>query len=44
MILGNTYYSYDQEEKLIKTLLEKQVDGLIITTTNERGGGVEISG
>lgn len=37
VILGNTYYSYDQEEKLIKTLLEKQVDGLIITTTNPKG-------
>ena len=37
VILGNTYYSYEQEEKLIKTLLEKQVDGLIITTTNPKG-------
>jgi len=37
VILGNTYYSYDQEETLIKTLLEKQVDGLIITTTNPKG-------
>lgn len=37
IILGNTYYQYEQEEKLIKTLLEKQVDGLIITTTNPKG-------
>ena len=37
VILGNTYYQYEQEEKLIKTLLEKRVDGLIITTTNPKG-------
>lgn len=37
VILGNTYYSYEQEEKLIKTLLGNQVDGLIITTTNLKG-------
>jgi LacI family transcriptional regulator len=37
VILGNTYYQYDQEEGLIKTLREKQVDGLIITSTNPRG-------
>ncbi len=37
VILGNSYYQYDQEEKLINTLREKQVDGLIITTTNLKG-------
>ncbi|WP_022664143.1 LacI family DNA-binding transcriptional regulator [Desulfospira joergensenii] len=37
VILGNTYYQYDQEENLIRTLREKQVDGLIITTTNPKG-------
>ncbi|MFH1152701.1 MAG: LacI family DNA-binding transcriptional regulator [Pseudomonadota bacterium] len=37
VILGNTYYQYDQEETLVETLREKQVDGLIITTTNPRG-------
>lgn len=37
VILGNTYYQYDQEEGLINTLREKQVDGLIITSTNPRG-------
>jgi LacI family transcriptional regulator len=37
VILGNTYYQYHQEEKLIKTLLEKRVDGLVITTTNPKG-------
>lgn len=37
VVLGNTYYRYEQEEKLIKTLLEKRVDGLIITTTNPKG-------
>jgi DNA-binding LacI/PurR family transcriptional regulator len=37
VILGNTYYQYDQEKILVETLREKQVDGLIITTTNPRG-------
>lgn len=37
VILGNSYYKYDQEESLVKTLREKQVDGLIITTTNLKG-------
>ena len=37
VILGNTYYQYDLEESLVETLREKQVDGLIITTTNPRG-------
>ena len=37
VILGNTYYQYEQEESLVETLREKQVDGLIITTTNLRG-------
>lgn len=37
VILGNTYYQYDQEETLVEILREKQVDGLIITSTNPRG-------
>ncbi|MBM9603102.1 LacI family DNA-binding transcriptional regulator [Desulfopila inferna] len=37
VILGNSYYKYDQEEKLVKILRERQVDGLIITTTNLKG-------
>ena len=37
VILGNTYYQYEQEQGLIKTLREKQVDGLIITSTNPKG-------
>lgn len=37
VILGNTYYQYELEESLVETLREKQVDGLIITTTNPRG-------
>jgi len=38
VILGNSYYQYEKEENLINTLREKQVDGLIITTTNLKGG------
>jgi LacI family transcriptional regulator, galactose operon repressor len=41
VILGNTYYQNDQEEELVKTLREKQVDGLIITTTNPRGAALK---
>ncbi|MCP4721910.1 MAG: LacI family transcriptional regulator, partial [Desulfobacteraceae bacterium] len=41
VILGNTYYQNDQEENLVKTLREKQVDGLIITTTNPRGAALK---
>ncbi len=37
VLLGNTYYRYGQEEKLVTTFREKQVDGLVITTTNPRG-------
>ncbi|MFU8769076.1 MAG: LacI family DNA-binding transcriptional regulator, partial [Desulfotignum sp.] len=37
VILGNTYYQQDQEKTLVETLREKQVDGLIITSTNPRG-------
>ncbi len=42
VILGNSYYKYEQEEKLVKTLREKQVDGLIITTTNLKGNVLKI--
>lgn len=37
VILGNSYYQYEQEEKLVNTLRERQVDGLIITTTKLKG-------
>ena len=37
LLLGNTYYRHDQEEKLIKTFREQQVDGLVITSTNPKG-------
>jgi DNA-binding LacI/PurR family transcriptional regulator len=37
VILGNTYYSDEQEKNLVQTLREKQVDGLIITSTNPKG-------
>ena len=37
VILGNTYYSGEQEKNLVQTLREKQVDGLIITSTNPKG-------
>ncbi|MEN8191061.1 MAG: LacI family DNA-binding transcriptional regulator [Thermodesulfobacteriota bacterium] len=37
VILGNTHYQYEQEESLVKTLREKRVDGLIITTTSLKG-------
>lgn len=36
VLLGNNYYQSNQEENLIKAFREKQVDGLIITTTNPR--------
>ncbi len=41
VILGNTYYRYEQEESLVQTLREKQVDGLVITTTNPRGAVIK---
>lgn len=37
VLLGNTYYQYEQEEKLVETFREKQVDGLVITTTDLKG-------
>jgi LacI family transcriptional regulator len=37
VLLGNTYYQYGQEEKLVNIFREKQVDGLVITTTDLRG-------
>jgi len=41
VILANTYYQYELEERLIKTLREKQVDGLIITTTRPKGNALK---
>lgn len=37
VILGNTYYQQHKEEDLIRILREKQVDGLIITSTDLKG-------
>ncbi|MCG8633035.1 MAG: LacI family transcriptional regulator [Desulfobacterales bacterium] len=37
VILGNSYYDGDKEAKLIEVLRERQVEGLIITTTNMQG-------
>jgi len=37
VILGNSYYQYDKEEKLIKVFRERQVEGLVITTTDPKG-------
>ncbi|MCP4023579.1 MAG: LacI family transcriptional regulator [Desulfobacteraceae bacterium] len=41
VILGNSYYQQDLEAGLINTFLEKQVDGLIITTANPKGGQIK---
>jgi DNA-binding LacI/PurR family transcriptional regulator len=41
VILGNTYYSDEQEKNLVQTLREKQVDGLIITSTNPKGAVIK---
>ncbi|MBW1636378.1 MAG: LacI family DNA-binding transcriptional regulator [Deltaproteobacteria bacterium] len=37
VLLGNTYYRHGREERLVNTFRERQVDGLIITTTDLRG-------
>lgn len=37
VVLGNSYYDEDKEAKLIEVLRERQVDGLIITSTNMKG-------
>ncbi len=37
VILGNSYYDSEKEAKLIEVLRERQVEGLIITTTNMQG-------
>ncbi len=42
VILGNTYYRYEKEESLVQTLREKQVDGLLITSTNPRSAVIKI--
>lgn len=41
VILCNSYYKYSQEENLVKTLRESQVDGLIITTTDPKGDAIK---
>jgi LacI family transcriptional regulator len=37
VILANSYYRYEKEVKLIDILRERQVEGLLITTTNLKG-------
>jgi len=37
VILGNSDYQYEKEAKLVEVLRERQVEGLIITTTNLKG-------
>ena len=37
VILGNSDYQYEKEVKLVEVLRERQVEGLIITTTNLKG-------
>ena len=37
VILGNSYYQYDNEVRLIKVLRERRVEGLLITTTDLKG-------
>ena len=37
VILGNSYYQYENEVKLIKVLRERRVEGLLITTTDLKG-------
>ena len=37
VILGNSYYRKDLEASLVKTFVEKQVDGLILTPANPKG-------
>jgi DNA-binding LacI/PurR family transcriptional regulator len=39
VILANSDYQYEKEKRLVKVLRERQIDGLLITTTN-LGGGV----
>lgn len=41
VILGNTYYRYEKEASLVQTLREKQVDGLLITSTNPRSAVIK---
>jgi len=37
VILGNSDYQYEKEAKMVDVLRERQVEGLIITTTNLKG-------
>jgi LacI family transcriptional regulator len=37
VILGNSDYQYEKEAKMVEVLRERQVEGLIITTTNLKG-------
>jgi LacI family transcriptional regulator len=37
VILANSYYRYEKEAKLVDVLRERQVEGLLITTTNLKG-------
>lgn len=37
VILGNSDYKYEMEAKMVEVLRERQVEGLLITTTNLKG-------
>lgn len=37
VVLGNSYYHYEKESKLVEVLRERQVEGLLITTTDIKG-------
>jgi LacI family transcriptional regulator len=37
VILGNSYYQYEKEARLVDLLRERQVEGLLITTTDLKG-------
>ncbi|MBW1792781.1 MAG: LacI family DNA-binding transcriptional regulator [Deltaproteobacteria bacterium] len=37
VVLGNSDYQYEKEAKMVEVLRERQVEGLIITTTNLKG-------
>lgn len=41
VILGNSDYQYEQESMLIDVFLERQVDGLIITSTDLKGNALK---
>lgn len=42
VLLGNSDYQYQKESKLVDALRERQVDGLLITTTTLRGKALKV--